>query len=293
MKRVILAAFIGAALFVFAYRPAHAAVEFCPATLQYERVDPHLYGFELSALGPRTITSATLAFDTSGGWFTVDVPGVSLIAKERHYVSASGPLIRKEYVAPEFYARFPIAVSVSRAWVFTAATQSDTLFGWDKAGTVQCDPSPQEVQLIGLDRPAPRATLSPAALFKRDPQDGNMLSRPPAASALIIDAKQSKPLESATCAQPFQDAMVKLQAVPEYPIIMRELGAGRTTSTIQVAIAADGTLSDAWVVDGSGYEAADAASLAAARNSTYEGARAYCKPVPGEYYFRVTFEPNG
>lgn len=74
---------------------------------------------------------------------------------------------------------------------------------------------------------------------------------------------------------------------------MREVAAGEAITTIQLAIGADGTLQDAWVNGPSGYEAADAASLAAARASTYEAAMAYCRPVRSEYYFRVDFDPYG
>lgn len=294
---MIIAAVVATVLFFGLHRPASAMVEFCPATLRFQRIGPEsekalpgaLYGFELSALGPRTITSATLAFDTSGGWFTVDVPGVTLNEKDRHYSSATASLVRRDYVAPILYVRFPTAVSVSRGWVYNATTQRDSIFGWDTAGTVQCDPAPQQVQLISLDRPNSRPAVSLTALYKLDPRDDDMLSQ--RSGAVIIDAKPSKPLENFACTEPFRNAMVKLVAAPQYPTILREVGAGEVAATIQLAIGADGMLQDAWVAGASGYEAADAASLAAARASTYEAARAYCRPVRSEYYFYVEFDP--
>jgi hypothetical protein len=291
MKRVMITTVTIAAFFLCAHRSASAMAEFCPASLQYERVGAEsvrtvpgdIYGFELLALGPRTIASSTLAFDTSTGWFTVNVPRVTLLEKDRHVSGVWGTFTRRDYVSPVLYVRFPKAAVVSHAWVLAAATRSDS--------PVQCDPILQRTQLIGVDRGA-QASAAPKSVGTLDPKDDEELSTPPQAASLIIAASPSKVLETGACDLPFTDAMVQRQALPQYPTIMRELGARETSSTIEVAIAADGTLRDAWVVGPSGYEAADDASLAAARYSTYEAARAYCRPVPSTYYFRVTFDPN-
>jgi TonB family protein len=64
------------------------------------------------------------------------------------------------------------------------------------------------------------------------------------------------------------------------------------STVVEVAINPDGTLLDAWVWGPSGIPQFDAEALRAAKASTYTGARGYCRPVPGEYFFRVTFAPN-
>ena len=316
MNRVFTGALIAAALLLLSHRPASAMVEFCPAMLSYERVGNDaalirqqsskdamgksstqtstLYGFELSAFGPRTLTSVTLAFDTSAGWFTVDVPGVTLVEKDRHYSAPWVSFVRRDYVSPAFYVHFPKAVDVPRAWVLTAATQGDSLFEWDKQGTVQCDPSPQRAYTIAVDTGKPPLGLhSRPAFYKLEPHDEDNLSVPPPATALILAARSSEPLETSTCAQPFRDAMVKAQAQPAYPEIMRGEPTGERTTSVMVGIDADGSLSDAWVWGPSGFQAFDDAALRAARTSKYTGPAAYCKPVPGFYFFRVTFDPNG
>jgi outer membrane biosynthesis protein TonB len=69
--------------------------------------------------------------------------------------------------------------------------------------------------------------------------------------------------------------------------------AGRISTAVEVAINGDGALADAWIWGPSGFSAFDDEALRAAKASTYTGAAAYCEPVPGFYFFRVTFDPNG
>jgi TonB family protein len=295
MKRVLIAALIVAAFFLALHRPASAMAEFCPATLNYQRVGPDtakdqpgdLYGFNLSALGPRTISSAVLAFDTSAGWYTVEVPGMPISEKERHYSNPTVSFVRHDYVSPKLYVRFPRAVHIDHAWVYNAQALNDGPFGWMAQGDVICDPpaaaSPEQATAF-------RNIVRP--FYKLADVDSDGLSEPPTAKTITLPAAASKALESASCADPFREATVKHQAVPEYPSIMRGSGAGRSTVSVEVAIRADGTLADAWVWGPSGYKAFDDSALRSARISTYEGARAYCNAVPGRYFFRVTFDPN-
>ncbi|MHB8357794.1 MAG: hypothetical protein ACYDDQ_14035, partial [Vulcanimicrobiaceae bacterium] len=105
-------------------------IEFCPAMLNRDPVgapDPKdplpaaaLYGFDLYALGPRSVESATLAFDTTAGWYTVKVPAVAITAKLRHYTSAVVRFVRRGWVSPTMYVRFPAPLKISHAWVFDA-----------------------------------------------------------------------------------------------------------------------------------------------------------------------------
>jgi TonB family protein len=286
------------------HRPAKAMIEFCPATFNYQavgqseeaRTPAALYGFELSALGPRTITTATLAFDTDAGWFTVDVPGVTLIRKARHYSEPYISFVRHDYVSPIFYARFPKPVTVVRAWVLSASAQGDSLFSWGQEGTVRCDPGTQQLRLITAKdiKPIAHGERYRPVLPELDPNDRDTLSASPPPVALVVDARQSKSLENASCIQPFQDGMVVSQATPTYPDAMRYYNvSGRVTVVVEVAIGADGKLADAWVWGPSGYKAFNDETLRAARSSTYEAARAYCQAVPSEYFFSVTFDPNG
>lgn len=286
-------------------------VEFCPAVLQYARVGSDtslirqqssrdsdgkattetssLFGFELTALGPRTLTATRLAFDTSGGWYTLDVPSIALSAKERHYSAPWVKFIRRDYVSPVLYVHFPQAVTIAHAWVYQATAQNDGAFGWQAIGPVFCDPTPS-ASPDQIRKLIPEHRLKPYTL---DPRDEDHLSDVPSSTSLLANASVSKPLESTNCAEPFRDATVKNQAQPRYPDMLRDAVLGEAMTSVQVAIEPDGTLQDAWVWGPSGHQAFDDESLRAARISTYEGARAYCRAVPGEYFFRVTFDPNG
>ncbi len=309
MKRVILAAVIAAALFAFGQRPAQAMVEFCPATLSYARVGSEtalireqsskdatgkaspqtssVYGLQLGAFGTRTITQAALAFDTSDGWYTIDVPGIALSEKDRHYTAPWVSFTRRDYVSPVFYVHFPHAVTVRHAWVVHAAAKDDDAFGWASQGTVTCDAyaaaSPQQTGRIPF--------LAMGSPYTLDPEDEEHLSAPPSSASLIISATPSAPLKTAACAEPFRVATVKTEAQPHYPRTL--MGpASQISTAVEVAINADGTLADAWIWGPSGFSAFDDEALRTAKASSYTGSAAYCEPVPGFYFFRVTFDPN-
>lgn len=139
MKVFIGAVFLAGALLLFG-KPASAMTEFCPAELHYAAVGSSsegsttpqpasVYGFDLSALGPR-IATATLAFDTSGGWYTVDVPQTTLVEKDRHYEPFGSRTVLHDWITPIMYVRFPQAVAVNDAWVYAATATGDGTYGW-------------------------------------------------------------------------------------------------------------------------------------------------------------------
>lgn len=291
MKRVIIGAVICAAFLAFGQSRAQAMIEFCPARLniapvktdvaQKDDAPAALYGFDLEAMGPRSLT-ATLAFDTSGGWFKIDVPPVTLTERVRHYTSVSAYFTRTDFVSPVMYVRFPQAVTLSHTWVYTARTSDDGPFGWAKQGQVTCDP------------PGTAKATGPIGRFaaRLDPKDLDALSDPPAQRSFIAAAQRTAPLETGTCSDPFADATATDIVSPDYPMALRGFSTRVLSSSIEVAIDAAGNVADAWVWGPSGAEAADAASLAAARATKYKAGRAYCRNVPGLYMFRVTFDPN-
>lgn len=288
MKRVVIAAVFCAAFLAFGHGRAQAMIEFCPATLQVAPVKTDaaqkddspsaVYGFDLSAMGPRSV-KATLAFDTSAGWYTVDLQPVTLVEKPRHYTSVSAYFVRRDFVSPVMYVRFPGVVSINHSWVYSAAAQADGAFGWEKQGQVTCDPPGTASVTPGKFAP------------KLDPKDRDHLGDPPRAASLIVAAKQTPALETADCSDPFADATATKTVVPDYPMGLRSMRTGILSTSIAVAIDADGNVADAWVWGPSGEEPADDASLAAARATKYKPGRAYCRNVPGLYMFRVTFDP--
>jgi hypothetical protein len=281
MTRVALGFTVVFVLLGFA-QPAEARVEFCPASLRIEAVGEGpakrpavTFGFELVALGPRTL-DATIAFDTDAGWFTATVPPVTLTERDRHYNGPSNGFVDPEWVSPTTSVRFPKSVRVLHAWVSTALAIGDT-FGWSSQGPVPCSPFPNgdvSAGLRGNDR------------VKLDEED--RLNAEPSRASPIVDAQQSAALAGVECARPFSDATVSNQVGPAYSGILAAEGAGGDTGII-VAIGADGQLKDAWVWAPSGQKQFDDATLTAAKKSTYRAGIAYCKPVPGMYLFWASF----
>jgi TonB family protein len=189
--------------------------------------------------------------------------------------------------------RFPKELSVKHAWVDTASAQDDPIFGWDKRGVVQCDPTPRRMRLIAASRTkaagADGGASQPygSALFPLDPKDVDALDSAPKSTSMLLLAKPINPPSFATCSQAFDYAFVRDQVTPEFPTIAR--GASGV-SAVEIAIDADGSLVDAWIWGPSGLQAFDDAAVAAARQSTYRGARAYCTPARGDYLFIVEYQ---
>ena len=309
MKRVLLFALCCAAFFALNCRPALAIAEFCPATLTYAHAadtpallrrqsaidsvgdaQPRLaslFGIELSAYGPRTIVSAKLAFDTTAGWFTADVPQTALIEKDRHYANASAAFTRHDWITPVMYVRFPVPAAIAHAWVYSITVAGDDMFNWSAQGTVICPPTPGPSKQQARNQ----SKMSQASRWL-DPKDEDHLDVPPGPNSTILQGTASNALGDSSCAEPFREAEVTSQAEPEYPNFLRNSFAGRAQNAVEVAISPDGSIRDAWIWGPSGFTLFDDSTLRAARSSKYSGARAYCQAVPASYLFKVTYDSN-
>jgi TonB family protein len=230
-----------------------------------------------------------LAFDTDNGWYTVDVPAVTLFQKNHHYANSLSSFTRHDWVSPVLYVTFPADVTIVRTWVYSAAARNADTFGWDALGAVACPPPPDLA-------PDQRALYKGQQVrVMRDKayqlENPDPLSAPPTSRSLILKAMPSKPLEHTNCAEPFREGEVRDQASPIYPAMLDGSAIGGMTS-VEVAINPDGTLHDAWVWGPSGSSSLDNSALRAARQSTFKGARSYCMPVPSTYFFDVMFDPH-
>lgn len=310
MKRVLLFALCCAALFACDRRPAMAIAEFCPATLQYEHAadtpallrrqsasdsvgdaqprTASLFGIELSAYGPRTIVNAKLAFDTSAGWFTADVPQTAFIEKDRHYSNASAAFTRHDWITPVMYVRFPVQATIAHAWVYSITVAGDDMFNWAAQGTVICPPTPGPSK-----QQARHEQKAPIASNWLDRKDEDHLDAAPGPNSTILQAQTSSALGDSNCPEPFREAEVTSQAEPEYPSFMRNSFSGRAQNAVEVALSPDGSIRDAWLWGPSGFSKFDDSTLHAAQSSKYSGARAYCQAVPASYLFVVTYDSNG
>lgn len=265
MKRVFAAVLFCAAFVAFAHSRAQAMIEFCPAQVDMAAVGAKaggpaaLYGFELTALGSRTV-SGTIAFDTDQGWYTADLPAVGLFAKIRTYSSIETEFSRRDFVSPRMYVNFPVKVKIRESWMYRASALNDGAFGWQSQGTVQCPP---QVAVTG-------------GFHLKDPDE---LSAPATASSLILSPIASAPLMTSNCAVPYKDATVKgSPASPDWP--PNAMPAEPADAAVKVAINADGSLADAWLYEPSGFPSMDEAAIDAAKSTKYLPAIMYCTPTP-------------
>jgi TonB family protein len=86
------------------------------------------------------------------------------------------------------------------------------------------------------------------------------------------------------------DVLALTQVVPEYPDVARSMGLGRRDVTVLVDVDGNGQPTAMKVIQSSGNMAMDAAAERAAGLSTYSPKFAGCKPVAGQYRFRVTYQ---
>ncbi len=274
MKPLLASVLCCLGLLAVCHDRAFATTEFCPAIADVAPVAPHggssqTYGLQLRALSDRQV-SARVAFDTSAGWFQVDVPQTALSGSTRT-IPLTYPVDIALSVSPIVYVRFPSAVRVDRAFVISAASFGD-VFHWSDRGKVSCTPDAE----AWAD---PKYSLA----------DLTGLSAPPNSTQSVLTAVSRNPLEGTACAQPFSTARVVKEAKTNYPDAARAVGASGT-SIVAVAIDPDNSIADAWVQGTADDATLDAAALAAAQASTYQAARLYCQAVPSIFYLTVTFK---
>ena len=303
MKRVTFFLAFICGIFALTTQNAQALAEFCPARLALKAVastasttrgPASLFGFELSAMGPRSV-GATLAFDTSGGWFTATVPPVALTESDMHYTEMFGKLTLPEWDSPVMYARFPSRVTIAHAWVYSAAATGDGDFGWEKQGLFACPPPAPGMERLKTTKTIAVGTsrmTGGTRLFEEpqlDIKDVEPLGAVPSPASTQFKVVRSRQLQAAACSRPFADATARRMVVPEYPAAQRtSLVSGLTG--IEVAVNGDGSLIDSWVWASSGVQQFDAAALGAVRESTFVGAVAYCNPVPALYNYYILFD---
>jgi hypothetical protein len=275
--------------------PARLATEAVSSTAENSRGPGTLFGFELSAYGPRTV-SATLEFDTNQGWFSVDVPAVTLTERDRRYAVGFAHDTIRDWVSPVMYARFPSAVQIRHNWIFSAAATGDGPFGWEKLGRVACSPPPPSMETSGNLRAISHATTTRIGgaptreSVTLDPTDEDMLSQTPDPASRVFPIGASHAIAQSNCDKPFVEASPRQIVAPGIPSAM--IGSPFPGVVgIRIALNANGSLADAWVWASSGHQAYDDVALAAIRQSTYTGAIAYCGPVPSQYNAIISFEP--
>lgn len=259
---------------VLCHGQAHAAAEFCPATVEpvAQRVSDAQYAFRLGAMSARNVTG-TFFVETDKGWFAADFKDVPLRPFEQTYTDES-TFGMNDYLSGPLMVTFPSAVKILYEFVRSASTHGETILGWDTEGTVSCEPT-------GRRDPKRRSGYA-----EPDPQPFDV------AGAVAITAR-AVPVQKATnCDEPFSLARIKQISYARYPALFNEaagtaLPKGATISI--VALNADGSILDSWLWETSGNQALDQAALDAAKKTTYAPARAFCENVPSYYFMKVSW----
>jgi hypothetical protein len=229
----------------------------------------------ISAEGPRSVSSTIIA-KADDRWLAITLRPTLLVSRPQRWRDSYGEHVNTFFESDLLYVRLPVTAASVSAFVLTASTENDKLFGWDARGVVTCS-APAGFSLPKM--------IAPKTAVDLNPLDYDVI---PAANAQILVATQTSAPGSLDCTAPFSDAAVPDPQSPIFPE-----GAwikGAVEVIVGVAVGADGTLSDSWVYLSSGDLAIDTAALDAARASTYRAGMAFCRSVPGEYLFQASFK---
>lgn len=286
MRLSIAAAVLaGAGFFCLGAQRAQAAVEFCPATVTQSQaigggLSAATYAYRLSAESARVV-KGEIAVETDAGWFAAPFADVALAPHVSRYDTDEGTYALAQAVSPILYVRFPKPVTVKGLWVQRAAAPGEPEFGWGKRGEVTCAPTPYGRVEDPSKKPETAAHLHD--------EDRLAYDVPPGPKDRVVTAQPAAPAAGGACAKPFAEAWATDAAVPGYPQGVKNAGA---VVIAKVAVSSEGHLIDAWVVGNSGLTSFAPYALAAAQQTKYHNAVAYCRPVPSIYLFRATFFPE-
>jgi len=200
------------------------------------------------------------------------VPEVPITGHQVILTSSLETATRVDFYSQPLAIHFAAPVTIQRIWMAEAKATGDGAFGWEARGRVPCDPD--EVASPGDHRPA---------------RYHSRLAKPesPVTLALAAPVPEETPL-GLDCPHPFVGA--KIRRVQE-PVMPYGVAYQDNVATVELAIDARGHAVDAWPYVPSPYRTVNDATVAAALESTYEPAIAFCRPVPGLYLF--TFDISG
>lgn len=279
MNRVFaVTVFAAFALLGYASR-ADAAVELCPAAVSAlhpldgsaATAPATTFAFDLDALSAETVRGA-IAVETDKGWYEVPFGPTTIAARNETYAQEWGAFSTTNYASAALVARFPLAVTVKRAFVFRVTTD-DTVFPWPTRGEMTCDYMTDGMKHDGKDGWSKRPEL-----FATSPEATQLVANPSTAFANL------------PCAAPFVAAKIVNPVAPDYPV-----GAAREqmSGTVIEAVVLDehGSIVDQWMVSPPSWYF-DGPSNRAAHQSTYAPPISFCKPVRSVQIFHTDYRPD-
>ncbi len=165
---------------------------------------------------------------------------------------------------------------IRHAWVASAKTNGEKIFGWDAKGVFNCEVPDVSRQGVKPEMVQLHGPLDPSPVTATD------------VSAAVPIAESFAPT---TCKVPFSTASVPGVVEPAVPDSLTGVLAQPAVAILYVAISDKGKLVDTWILATSGYPALDAAALNATRLSRYDAATAYCRHVGDVYIVVYEFTP--
>jgi hypothetical protein len=228
-----------AAAFLALGGSAHAATEFCAASLDHfkpigvaDGQPSSQYAYELFATKERTV-DVTLVADTDHGWFSwkagsIAMPSTTITTRERYiggFVDTSAVDVQTVTIglSSPLGVTFGQPVVVRHAWVASA-------------GGALCLPPAFSV--------ANMYDAKEDAKWVADPAPTPMPS--PAPSAVVAATAADAPFPSPTCKEPFAQAKTTYGVSPEEPAAVAHAQNGPLHSYVAVALDAKSNLVDAW-----------------------------------------------
>ena len=266
---------------------AMAAAELCPARI----VATHgftpdrkgaLYDLVLAGSSARTVRGE-IVIDTNVGYLSFDFPDTVFTLDRAQYRTPQLTFERDRYVSNPLYVLLPSSVTEIKAWWVTKAqTTGETVFAWDARGSVTCPLGP----IDWPHKPMPHSLLR---AVRANPLPYDLTKLPSPADPVMVATITSAPGDT-SCAVPFTEAAAVRAVPPVWPI-----GLSTTESTVvlvRLAIAADGSVTDATIYQPSTSRYFDDAAFFAAKRSIYKAAISFCQAVPGMYLFSSDFNPH-
>jgi TonB family protein len=262
--------------------PAQAATEFCAATVStfipihntaVSKTDLGTdteFGFKLRAETARTI-DATLAVYAGGDLYELRLHRIALsVHTETEKLdpgNSDASLVRTVFESTPMYFRFAKAMTADAAWISEAGVD----------GAPKSCPTMPYAGIADQSRAATISDVPPATVRAMAATD---------APRIRLEAH----VDAGACATKFVPAKGQLLVAPDFPEVAR--GNNHMIAIATVALDSAGKVADAWIVGSSGSPEVDAATLRAAKASTYLPAEFLCVPISGLFTFRANFAPS-
>jgi hypothetical protein len=261
--------------------PAAAEVEYCPAIVSLTpTADAQTFGVRLEGGSARSVLGI-VAVHTDKGWYRTPVPEMKLHEVEQTWRDASAEFKRNAWESDPIFLHFPKPVSLGAAFMLSAQTHGETVFGWDKRGPISCAAPPDRFD--AKPTPTPDPSLGKLELVSPRHDRDVVPAGAPIAQAEAIS------IDYGTCQTPFASSKTSTLVSPQFPEQERNDEFSRADVIVTVAVGAAGEIDDAWVFAPSFSPYIDNAALKAAKESRYTAARSFCQDVPSLFQFFTTF----